>query len=209
MTYTKLTREQKLNVINEYMTTHTTLRQLGIKYGCCKSTIRKLVKGYEKCPPTYISKYLQRLKEAEKKCLPLSGETFKEHPYYKNIWVSDFGRVINRKLSHPHLKIPTIWKPSPYYSVVINPEHKKVYVHILVAETFLCERPKERTKSGKRPLFTISHKNNNPIDNRPDNLVWETLKDNLRRSPTWVGNLKGENHYASKAYKAKKRRGAQ
>ena len=128
-------------------------------------------------------KHLQRLKTAEKRCQPLPNEVFKEHPHHEGIWVSNFGRVVNRRMPYPHLRSLTVWPPSPYQYVIINPGHTKVYVHTLVAETFHGLRPKGELKSGQ-PLYTVSHLDNDPTNNYANNLMWETLKDNLKRSPT-------------------------
>lgn len=130
-----------------------------------------------------INRHLQHLEEAEERCKPLPGETFKLHPYYEGTRVSNFGRVISYTTSYPHLRTLSIWEPSPYLFVMINPIHKKVYVHTLVAETFLGPRPEGLNKSGKRPLYTVSHLDNDPLNNHADNLMWETLKDNMNRSP--------------------------
>ena len=136
------------------------------------------------------TKHFRRLVEAEAQCKPLPGETFKEHPYHKDIWVSDFGRVVNRRGTFPHLRKPTLWPPAQYLCVHINPGHKKCYIHTLVNETWNGTRPKGRTESGKRPLYTTSHLDNNPLNNFANNLCWQTTIDNLENSPDWTGAKK-------------------
>lgn len=195
-----LSKLDRSNIKFAYSITWTTYKKLAEKYGCSIPTIRKILAGVTKSIAPTTQVHLDKLEAAEKKCAPLNGETFKEHPHYSNIWVSDFGRVVNRNMTYPNLKVSTVWLPSPYPHVIINVPaiqmfkgvHKKVYVHELVAETFIGLRP----TTPKKPLYTVSHLDNNPLNNRVDNLKWETLKDNLRRSPTWVGNLRGKDHPA-------------
>ncbi len=188
------TRKQKQAMIQEYTTTWTTIRKLSLKYDCPFYIVRKMMENISKCNPPYIQRHIKHLEEAEELCRPLPNETFKEHPYHKGIWVSNLGRVVNRRMPYPHLRVAVVCRPCPYKSIILNPGRIRIYIHTLVAETFISERPKERSKSGKRPLYTVSHLDNDPTNNRADNLIWETLKNNLHRSPKWTGNLKNGEH---------------
>lgn len=208
----KLTWQQKRDMKVEYSTEWTTYGKLCKKYSVSRSTVRKVLIGVNKCIAPDLKRHMQRLEEAESICLPLPKETFREHPYHKKIYVSDMGRIVNRRGTYPHLLMLQIWKPIPYKCTMLtkNGQRVRCYVHTLVAETFLSVRSKERTKSGKRPLYTVSHLDNNPQNNHVDNLLWETLGDNLARSPKviahrqrlatlgFVKGVKGIKHPATK-----------
>lgn len=87
---------------------------------------------------------------------------------YPNYSISDCGEVINEitgKIKHKFLH------QKGYYMVTLykNGKPKNIYVHRLVAETFI---PNPQNKE------TINHKNEIKTDNRVENLEWLTGKEN-------------------------------
>ena len=96
------------------------------------------------------------------------------HPDYE---VSDTG-CVRRLTSH---KLSTRWpigrhskpqqKADGYLRVKVD--DKYVYVHKLVAETFICPRPQG---------LEINHKDGNKTNNHVSNLEWVTRSENIRHS---------------------------
>lgn len=67
---------------------------------------------------------------------------------------------------------------------------KHVFVHVIIASVFICPRP--------RPDLQCSHLNGNPADNRPENLTWETGKENMARTLEHGTRRHGPKHYLAK-----------
>jgi len=72
-----------------------------------------------------------------------------------------------------------------YVDFCVNNQYKRIYVHVLVASTFL-----------ENPKATVNHKNWIRYDNRLENLEWATYSENHRHkfdvlwytAPTWRNN---------------------
>lgn len=108
-------------------------------------------------------------------------EIWKDHPHHDFLSVSSLGRV---KIK-PFTAITNnggvrlfIGKPYSGYRekdgrmVFINRKRKfKKRIHILVCETFHGEKP--------FPSAVVMHLDDNPSNNRADNLQWGSQKDNL------------------------------
>lgn len=85
--------------------------------------------------------------------------------------VSDLGNI--RSLPKYHYKTSKLLKPTynkhrGYLSVMLclNSEvHKRIFVHRIVAEAFVPNLDPEKNKE-------INHKDENPLNNRADNLEW-------------------------------------
>jgi len=115
-------------------------------------------------------------------------------------------RLVNEKI----LKMPKAKKGNREYTFVClsknNKKHVK-YIHILVAEAFLYHEP-----NGHK--LVVDHINNNPLDNRVDNLQIITQRENLSKdknnkysdytgvswnktSKKWVAKIycNGKNHH--------------
>jgi hypothetical protein len=112
--------------------------------------------------------------------------------------VSDEGQVRNSR--------GWILKPGNqhgYHSVILcTTEKKHVYVHRLVAETFLGPCPE-----GKE----VDHKNNIRNDNRLENLQYLTHGENQRKCPKragcssiYIGVTKDKKRWTARAYAGKK-----
>jgi hypothetical protein len=81
---------------------------------------------------------------------------------------------------------------SGYLKVCLFDENKKVhrfYIHKLVAETFLGERPEGAQ---------IRHLNGNKTDNRVSNLAWGSAKDNAKDRDRHNTTARGERNGFSK-----------
>ena len=66
------------------------------------------------------------------------------------------------------------------------------YIHDLVLETFVGKRPEG---------YDASHINGNRTDNRLENLLWESRKDNCRRQENHGTKLVGESRHNAKLTK--------
>lgn len=115
----------------------------------------KPIPGYE---GLYEASTLGRIRSAE-------GKTTSSARFPKRVWKQ---RILkpkteirkgNKNLSDERVNL---WKDG---------KEKTFLVSRLVAMTF-CSLPYER--------FTVNHINGDPSDNRPDNLEWVTLKENIR-----------------------------
>lgn len=114
--------------------------------------------------------------------------------YYK---VSNFGRVMSlnyQNRGYAQILIPKVNnKGYEHYELSKNGKHKDFLAHRIVAENFI---PKEEGKD------LVNHKDENPRNNRVDNLEWCTLSYNVNYS--W--NLHPERRKRPKNV-AKKKRG--
>lgn len=81
--------------------------------------------------------------------------------------------------------------PAKYLTHAHAPRAKQrlASVHVLVLEAFVGPRPRGHD---------ASHLNGNKLDNRPENLVWETRSDNIRRKLQHGTLVHGEKHKCSK-----------
>lgn len=112
-------------------------------------------------------------------------EIWKAVPGYKGYEVSDYGRV--RSLDREKFIARNgkyFWFPykgrvliqqdngTGYLSVALRCSNRtsRLYVHILVAEAFLEERP--------TPLHEVAHNDNNRAHNNIENLRWATKHEN-------------------------------
>ncbi|SCL89023.1 HNH endonuclease signature motif containing protein [Bacillus wiedmannii] len=108
----------------------------------------------------------------------MKGEWLK-HPFYEGYWGSSMGRVFREAYERKGRKYKTSLLDigvhntgrNGYLGVHVN--RKKKYLHRFIMECFLqAEIPKG---------FIVDHKNNNPEDNRADNLQLLTTKQNNRK----------------------------
>lgn len=114
----------------------------------------KAIPGYE---GLYEASTLGRIRSAE-------GKTTSSARFPKRVWKQRIlkakaeKRKGNKELSDERVNL---WKDG---------KEKTFLVSRLVAMTF-CSIPYER--------FTVNHINGNPMDNRPENLEWVSLKENI------------------------------
>lgn len=124
------------------------------------------------------------------------NELWKEVPGHPLYEVSSFGNV--RSYNHSsgrRRKFPRLLKPTKirggYFQVRIT-NSKHFMVHQLVGMTFL-------PNPENHPI--ILHLDNNPENNKPENLKWGTQKENIsqcvREERRWKGtpNPKGNNQW--------------
>ena len=116
-------------------------------------------------------------------------EIWKQVPSYPDIYASSLGRI---KLCDIHREMPNggtrIYRGTPQYgyedktasgrdgvpkrrTIYIGRYKKTFKVHRLVCEAFHGAQPNKNS--------VVMHLNENPSDNRPENLFWGTQKQNL------------------------------
>lgn len=109
---------------------------------------------------------------------------------FSDYWVNDKGEVLG-----PGKRKDKSLKPlkpgvgsSGYLQVCLaigNKKYKNKMVHVLVCETYHGPRPKGQT---------CSHINGDRLDNRPENLCWESYSDNIKRKLEHGTHDKGLNN---------------
>lgn len=126
---------------------------------------------------------------------PTHIENWRPIPGYEGLYeVSDHGRVrsvdrvVQTKVGPQRWKgkvLSPITKPSGYYFVALG-KKRRAYVHHLVLEAFRGPRPEGHYGC---------HLDDNPVNNKVDNLVWGTPSDN---SYDKVRN--GNDHHAKRTH---------
>jgi hypothetical protein len=107
---------------------------------------------------------------------PMEGERWADIEGYEGYYqVSDMGRVRNVRcpIYHGGVLTPSKAKHSDYLSVHLSMggHRKTFYIHRLVAMTFV---------SGYQQGMEVNHRDENPANNRADNLEWTTVTANRR-----------------------------
>ena len=129
----------------------------------------------------------------EEQCKPHEGEEFRLVKGLERTYISNFGRVMTRSKKNylPRIRGLMLRKGSPYLQIKINEGgcHRICYVHTCVCEAFHGPRPGGLSKGGKNPAFTVSHLDNNPTNNRADNLKWDTVLTNLLNAPNHIVSI--------------------
>lgn len=128
------------------------------------------------------------------------SEIWRTIPNNPNYEVSSLGRVM--RITPDHKPTPRLLNqhlnPQGYFTVSLaDASHPKGWrtrlVHQLVAETFLGPRPDK---------MDVSHLNGNRQDNRPENLCYETRRENLGRRYAHGTMRHGETHGQAKITEA-------
>jgi plasmid maintenance system antidote protein VapI len=140
----------------QYPSTMEAARALGLDQGnisaCCL--------GKRKRTGEYEFKWAEANEEAV-----LPGEVFKP---YETAWVSNLGRYRN------HLGVITTPKPRTSGYVCISINGKSHYIHRVMAVAF--DLPKRDDQD------TVDHIDNDPSNNRLDNLRWANRSEQIRHS---------------------------
>lgn len=108
-------------------------------------------------------------------------EIWKDHPTHEFLSVSSQGRVLIKPFESPmpyggfrvYTSKPSYWvNKVDGRCVFVSKRYKlRKRVHILVCETFHGPKPFEEA--------VVMHLNDNPLDNRSENLKWGSQKENL------------------------------
>ena len=97
-----------------------------------------------------------------------------EIPKYYTLTVDEITGEIKIYSNSKHAKgreLSQYFNPSGYLRVKLNNQNRQI--HSLIAECFLGKRPQG---------FTVNHKDGNKLNNRPDNLEYVTIADNIKHS---------------------------
>ena len=105
-------------------------------------------------------------------------EIFKPIPNYKNYQISNYGNILS--LNTNSLMKPYINKGRKQIHLYKNDKRKKYYIHQLVAMAFLNHKP-----CGLN--LVVDHVDNNPLNNRLDNLQLISQRENSSKDKTDVG----------------------
>ena len=118
----------------------------------------------------------------------------KDFPDYE---VSNLGRVCSYKYKEPHILKPALHKGYCFLRLSQNNEGKVLYIHRLVAETFI---------PNPFGLPIADHINRQPADNRVTNLRWVTHSGNMLNIDRTNKNIKilSGNRYRVRFHKEKK-----
>lgn len=104
----------------------------------------------------------------------MKEEIFSKIEGYDDYYISNYGRVYNKYYDR-YLKPGRQNKNRKYIRVVLSKDGKSKYylLHRLVAEAF-CEK--------KEGMNIIHHIDNNPLNNRADNLMWCNQSYNVKQA---------------------------
>lgn len=108
----------------------------------------------------------------------INGIEYRQVPLHNHLFCSTDGELVSIGRSYVHRITKTV--ASNGYEVV-NTANKVVYVHRLVASTFLPNADN---------LPHVNHKNSDRTDNRAVNLEWCTVKENAEHSARTGGASK-------------------
>ena len=106
----------------------------------------------------------------------MNKELWRIIPKHVDFEVSNLGKV-RRASTKIHRELFLTGNGYP----IVNIDGKSELIHVLVAETFIGERPKG---------YVVDHKDTNRFNNKPENLRWLTNSANIKRSP-YVGGQPG------------------
>lgn len=139
----------------------------------------------------------------------IDWEVWKDIPWYEGLYkVSNMGRVLSLKRKNHIILSPREKGKNSYVSVSLSKDlvEKNILIHRLVASCFLgldlfwFTDPKNS--------ICVCHKDDNPANNKADNLFLGTHKDNsLDRENKWRNWMKGkfwsEHNLSKKVYQMK------
>lgn len=97
---------------------------------------------------------------------------WKKHPYYKDILVSDDGRVLSHRRG-PWKELTPTDNGRGYKTVSMGRSMPRKYIHRIVAETYIPNPNKHRE---------VNHIDGDKSNNSANNLEWCTRSHNLKHS---------------------------
>jgi hypothetical protein len=116
----------------------------------------------------------------------MQEELWKDIPGHKDYQASTFGRIKSFRQTDPNgkmLKQGLVGSSNKYLSVCLfSPNRKTILAHKLVALTFIGPRPDK---------LVIDHIDNDPMNNRADNLQYITSQKNNAKD-------RAEDHYSKR-----------
>ena len=110
-------------------------------------------------------------------------EIWKSISDYENYQISNLGNI--KSLNYHNMKIEKLLKPTigkrgyMYINLINNNQHKRFYIHKLVAMAFCDINNIKRVDANDNSKIQVNHINENKLDNRACNLEWCTLKYNI------------------------------